>query len=158
MGPYLTCATFPALCALVWICWFLGWGVRAKILLNLWSVWMKGSPNILVLEVHSVSHYAGGIFPSSTPCLTCFSVSIVCGGWSSFSLRAIEVQLCGCYRHFVLSLSWWCWESRGYIRKVSVHLVQKYFPHDCSTDSISCSEQKKIGIWWKQYQNETATI
>ena len=35
---------------------------------------------------------------------------------------------------------------RGYIRKVSVHLVQKYFPHDCSTDSISCSEHlmKKI--------------
>ena len=26
---------------------------------------------------------------------------------------------------------------RGYIRKVSVNLVQKYFPHDCSTDSIS---------------------
>ena len=32
---------------------------------------------------------------------------------------------------------------RGYIHKVSVHLVQKYFPHDCSTDSIYCSEQKK---------------
>ena len=31
---------------------------------------------------------------------------------------------------------------RGYIRKVSVHLVQNYFPHDFSTDSISCSEQK----------------
>ena len=31
-----------------------------------------------------------------------------------------------------------------------------YFLHDWSPDSISCSEQKK-GIWWKQYQNETAT-
>ena len=45
---------------------------------------------------------------------------------------------------------------RGYIRKVSVHLVQKYFPHNCITDSISCSEWKK-GIWWKKYQNKTAT-
>ena len=32
---------------------------------------------------------------------------------------------------------------RGYIRKVSVHLVQTYFPYDCSTDSISYSKQKK---------------
>ena len=31
---------------------------------------------------------------------------------------------------------------RGYIRKVSVQLVQKYFSRNCSTDSISCSEQK----------------
>ena len=30
---------------------------------------------------------------------------------------------------------------RGYICKVSVHLVQKYLRHDCSTDSISCSKQ-----------------
>ena len=33
--------------------------------------------------------------------------------------------------------------SRGYIQKVSLHLVQKYFSHDCSTDSLSCSEQIK---------------
>ena len=32
---------------------------------------------------------------------------------------------------------------RRYIHKVSVYLVQKYFPYDCSTDNISCSEQKK---------------
>ena len=32
---------------------------------------------------------------------------------------------------------------RGYIRKVSVQLVPKYFSRNCSTDSISCSEQKK---------------
>ena len=31
----------------------------------------------------------------------------------------------------------------GYIRKVSVDLVQKYFLHDCSTDSISCSKKKE---------------
>ena len=43
-----------------------------------------------------------------------------------------------------------------YIRKVIVHLVQKYFWHDCSTDSLTCSGQKK-GIGWKLYQNETAT-
>ena len=29
---------------------------------------------------------------------------------------------------------------RGYIRKVSVQLVPKYFSRDCSTDSILCSE------------------
>ena len=31
----------------------------------------------------------------------------------------------------------------GHIRQVIVHLVQKYFPHDCSTDIIFCREQKK---------------
>ena len=31
---------------------------------------------------------------------------------------------------------------RGYIRKVSVQLVHKYFSCVCSTDSISCSEGK----------------
>ena len=35
---------------------------------------------------------------------------------------------------------------RGYIRKVSVQLVPKYFSRDCSNDSISCSKQKK----WKK--------
>ena len=34
---------------------------------------------------------------------------------------------------------------RGYIRKVSVQLVPKYFSRDCSTDSISCSERTKPG-------------
>ena len=36
--------------------------------------------------------------------------------------------------------------GRGYIRNFSVHLVHKYFPHDSSTDIISCSEQKNKGI------------
>ena len=31
---------------------------------------------------------------------------------------------------------------KGYIHKVSVQLVPKYFSRDCSTDSISCSERK----------------
>ena len=31
---------------------------------------------------------------------------------------------------------------RGYIRNVSVQLVPKYFSHNCSTDSISCRENK----------------
>ena len=34
----------------------------------------------------------------------------------------------------------------GYIRKVSVQLVQKYFSRVCSTDSFSCSERKN----WKK--------
>ena len=33
--------------------------------------------------------------------------------------------------------------GRGYIRKASVHLVQKYFPHDFNTDSLSCTEWGK---------------
>ena len=45
---------------------------------------------------------------------------------------------------------------RGYISKVSVHFVQKYFPHDFSTDSISCSEREKRNLM-KKYQNEKAT-
>ena len=32
---------------------------------------------------------------------------------------------------------------RGYIHKVSVQLVPKYFSRDCSTDSIPCSERRK---------------
>ena len=32
---------------------------------------------------------------------------------------------------------------REYVRKVSVHLIQKYFPYDCRTDSFSFSERKK---------------
>ena len=31
---------------------------------------------------------------------------------------------------------------RGYILRISVQLVQKYFSRVCSTDSISCSERK----------------
>ena len=45
---------------------------------------------------------------------------------------------------------------RGHIRKVSVHSVQKYFPHDCSTDSLSCSEQGKSDLT-KKNQNKIAT-
>ena len=81
----------------------------AKILLDICSVWMKGPPNIPEWEVHALSHAAEGIFPSSTPCLTCCSVSLVLGGCSYFSPCAGEVRLCGCRHHFVLSLSWWCW-------------------------------------------------
>ena len=35
---------------------------------------------------------------------------------------------------------------RGYIRKVSVQLLQEYFSRVCSTDSILCSERKN----WKK--------
>ena len=59
---------------------------------------------------------------------------------------------------------YWSWElvffhspvRRGYIRKVSVNLVQKYFLHDCSTDSISCSERVKKESD-KKYQNDATT-
>ena len=43
---------------------------------------------------------------------------------------------------------------RGYIRKVSVKLVPKYFSRDCSTDSISCSKRKnRIKTILKQDSN-----
>ena len=58
------------------------------------------------------------------------------------------------FRFYVLSTYvrlYWSWElvffyspvRTGYIRKVSVHLVQKYFSYYFSTDSISCSERGK---------------
>ena len=63
------------------------------------------------------------------------------------------------YFHFyvlrVYVCIYWSWElifvcyypvHSGYIRKVSLHLVQKYVPHYCSTDSISCSEREKINL------------
>ena len=43
-------------------------------------------------------------------------------------------------RSFLLSC------TKGYIRKVSIQLVQKCFSRVCSTDSISCSERKN----WKK--------
>ena len=57
---------------------------------------------------------------------------------------------------------YWSWElvfflsrvRRGYIHKFSVHLVQKYFPHDYSTDSNSCSKQNKK----KSDENNIKTI
>ena len=53
---------------------------------------------------------------------------------------------------------------RGYIRKVIVLLVQKYFPHDFGTDIISCSKQKKesdenkINTRQRQYRDETVLL
>ena len=55
---------------------------------------------------------------------------------------------------YVLSIYlclYWSWElvffyshaRRGDIRKVNVHLVQKYFSQDCITDRISCSKREK---------------
>ena len=81
----------------------------AKILSDLCSVCMMGSPTIPVWEVHAVSHDVECIVPYSTSCLTCCSVSLVCGGCSYLSLYASEVRMCGCCCHFVMSLYWWCW-------------------------------------------------
>ena len=39
---------------------------------------------------------------------------------------------------------------KGYIRKVSVHLVQRYFPHDYSTDSLSFSKRLKTEMLLQQ--------
>ena len=46
---------------------------------------------------------------------------------------------------------YWLWDlivfyslvSKGYIHKVSVQLLPKYFSRDCSTHSVSCSKRKK---------------
>ena len=34
--------------------------------------------------------------------------------------------------------------SRGYICTFKVHLLQKYFPHDFSTDSLSCRKKSNL--------------
>ena len=43
---------------------------RAKILVDLFSVWMKGYPSMPAWDVHAVSQAAEGIDPSITPCFT----------------------------------------------------------------------------------------
>ena len=74
-----------------------------KILMGLCYVWMKGSHSMLAWYVHDVSQAVEGIYPSNTPCLTCCSISVACGGFSLFFLCVIDVYLCGCCHHFVLS-------------------------------------------------------
>ena len=66
----------------------------AKSLLDLCSVCMKGYPTITAWYVHSVFHANEGIIPSSTPCFTCFYVSLFCVGCSHLYLCASEVRLC----------------------------------------------------------------
>ena len=81
----------------------------AKILLDLCSVLVKGSPTIPAWDVNSVSHSGEGIDPSSTPFWICCSVRLVCIGCSLFFLCACVVLLHGCRRNVVLSLSMCCW-------------------------------------------------
>ena len=60
-------------------------------------------------------------------------------GFSFPFLRANDLRL------FLLNIrarSFYSLVLRGYICNVSVQLVPKYFPRDCSTDSFSCSKQK----------------
>ena len=63
--------------------------------MDLSSVWMKGYHIMPAWGVHDESQAAEVIFPSSTPCLTCFSVSLYCGGFSVFFLCESDVRFCG---------------------------------------------------------------
>ena len=81
----------------------------AKTLVDLCSIWMKGSPRMPAWDVHTISQAAEGIDPSSNSCLTCCSVSLSCGGFSVFFLCASDARMCGYCWNFVLSLSLWCW-------------------------------------------------
>ena len=60
-----------------------------------------------------------------------FSFPFLCANYLRLSLLIIRAR------------SFYSLVRRGYIRKISVQFVPKYFSHDCSTDSISCSEPKK---------------
>ena len=72
-------------------------------------------------------------------------------GFSFLFLRANN--LCS-YLFIMRTRSFYSLVRRGYIRKVSVQLVPKYFSHDCSTDIISCSERKnRMRIILKQDSN-----
>ena len=93
-----------------------GWPYfSAKILVDLFSVWMNGSPTIPAWGLHAVYPAADGIDPSSTPLLTFCSVSTVClvrdllflHVWLQYLLVQL-VLLCGCRCHSVLSFSVCC--------------------------------------------------
>ena len=77
----------------------------AKNLVGLYSFWMKGYPSMPQWDVHTVSQADEGIYPSSTPWLTCCSVSLFCGGFSVFFLCASDARLCGYCQYSVLFLS-----------------------------------------------------
>ena len=78
-----------------------------KILVNICSVCLNGSPTIHEWDVHDVSHDGEGIEPSSTPCLICCSVN-------SVSLRFLPLILVRWRRrHVALSLSMWLWERKN---------------------------------------------
>ena len=67
----------------------------AKILADLCFVCMNGPPTIPVWDVHTISHAADVIEPSSTPLLTCFSFRTVC-------LWHAPILVCGRRRHDAL--------------------------------------------------------
>ena len=60
-----------------------------------------------------------------------------------FSFPLLRANYLGSFLLIMRTRSFYSLVRRGYIRKVSVQLVPKYFSRDCSTDSISCSKQKK---------------
>ena len=82
----------------------------AKILVELCSVWIKGSHSMPDWDLHAVYQSSEGIDSSSTPCLTCCYVSLACGGLSVLFLCAGDVSLCGRCFQFVLYWFRWCWD------------------------------------------------
>ena len=114
----------------------------ANVLVDLCSIWMKGSHRIPSWDLHDVSQSTERIYTSSTPCLTCCSVSLYCWRFSVFFLCEIDVRLYGCYCHFVLSWSRLCW---GRVKRtwwiggwvVITWVVVTWRLHMCSSGSIS---------------------
>ena len=89
------------------------------------------------------------------PCVTrlCPIIPTSCAASPLFSWSHSSSRWDSHFHSYVLTIYirlYWLWEflvfyslvRRGYIRKVSVQLVPKYFSRDCSTGSISCSKQK----------------
>ena len=94
-------------------------------------------------------HFRNGLFPdTSKPPANVFCAHLLDKPGESFQLQMgflFPFLRANDLRSSLLNIrarSFYSLVRRGYIRKVSVKLVQKYFSRVCSTDSISCSEQK----------------
>ena len=73
-------------------------------------------------------------------------------GFSFPFLRAKDLRT---YLLIMRTRSFYSHMHREYIRKVSVHLVQKQFPHDFSNDIISYSKQKKRNLMKKKPKRDS---
>ena len=103
-------------------------------MLDVYGFAMKAPPFIILLFVDELAIAINNSLEES------FKLQM---GFSFPFLRANDLCLSLLY---IRARNFFSLVRRGYIRKVSVQLVPKYFSRDCSTDSISCSERKK----WKK--------
>ena len=85
------------------------------------------------------AHFKSRTYPPQP--ILCFQLSRSSSRWEPhFHFYVLRIYARLCWSRETVSFN--SPVRRGYIHKVNLHLVQKYFPHNCSTDIISFSEQK----------------